>query len=302
MRKRGVGIAELVIVLAVLAIISTIVTSFIVMSNEQVRSSNEKVDALNDIAVVESIIEGKIENYLTDGMVSDIIPDDSEKLIFRLFDNNGETELSNISLSFEDNKLYETSIEKNEKNELFECKTIKDIKFSIRDNENERLFICKVTYALTKNTYNYTFTVYKTNHTSVSTYLSVIEGIFQTTIDKYYDAEDMIVEATIINEKEIKVLQYVYAKVTENDITTKKIAYLYFINGKLYNSKDEINIETADILFENEIINDITIEKSDDKSFICKVSYTLEERDYNHEFTVIPYKLQDNVNNNQGDE
>ena len=99
MRKRGVGIAELVIVLAVLAIISTIVTSFIVMSNEQVRSSNEKVDALNDIAVIESIIEGKIENYLTDGMISDIIQDDSEVLIFRLFDNNGETELSNISLS-----------------------------------------------------------------------------------------------------------------------------------------------------------------------------------------------------------
>ena len=61
---RGATIAELIIVLAVLTIISTIVISFVVMSNENVRNSSQKVDALNDIAVVESIVN----NWLSSEM------------------------------------------------------------------------------------------------------------------------------------------------------------------------------------------------------------------------------------------
>ena len=75
---RGATLAEMMIVLGVLALISTIVISFVIMSNENVRTSSQKVDALNDIAVVENIMD----NWLSSEMKylsSDYFKDETKK-------------------------------------------------------------------------------------------------------------------------------------------------------------------------------------------------------------------------------
>lgn len=59
-RKKGTTLVELAVVLAVISIISTIVISFSLMVGRRVRVSRAKLEAMQDVKVIETIAEGWI--------------------------------------------------------------------------------------------------------------------------------------------------------------------------------------------------------------------------------------------------
>ena len=59
--RRGFTLAELSIVLAVLAIVLTMVVSFTAMTNNSRQLSEARLEALQDIRVAEAIVENFIE-------------------------------------------------------------------------------------------------------------------------------------------------------------------------------------------------------------------------------------------------
>lgn len=163
-RLRGATLTELVVVLGVLAIISTIVISFLIMSNENVRTSSQKVDALNDIAVVENIMD----NWLSSEMR--YLPSDSEyffseeEFVSKLFTSIKVNYFGydNI-LKFEDGVLYSYL---NGSEVTYTPETITDIIMTIRKNDQgERMAMCDIRYELTLSDgesqgYMYSFVVY----------------------------------------------------------------------------------------------------------------------------------------------
>lgn len=60
-QKKGATLSEMAIVLAVLAIISLVVVSFIVALNSRVKIAKAKLAAMQDIQAIESIVEKQIE-------------------------------------------------------------------------------------------------------------------------------------------------------------------------------------------------------------------------------------------------
>ena len=134
--RRGVTLAELCIVLAVISIVSTMVVSFSVLVTERSRVSRARLDALNDIRLVESLVEDWIEDggeitkysgtpsiessfFITSGLKNE-----EGALIF--FD--GE------SLNFGDKAIH--------------LETVKSMVFEVIENESntDTLYICTVTY------------------------------------------------------------------------------------------------------------------------------------------------------------
>ena len=60
--KRGFTLAELSVVLAVIAIVSTVVISFTAMVTQRSRISKAQLDALHDIELIEALVEAHIES------------------------------------------------------------------------------------------------------------------------------------------------------------------------------------------------------------------------------------------------
>lgn len=167
-RLRGATLTELVVVLGVLAIISTIVISFLIMSNENVRTSSQKVDALNDIAVVENIMDNWLSSEMRH-LSSDFEYFFSEeeykngnlsKLLTSIKINNSGYD--NI-LKFEDGVLYSYL---NGSEVTYNPETITDIIMTIRKNDQgEIMAMCDIRYELTLSDgetqgYMYSFVVY----------------------------------------------------------------------------------------------------------------------------------------------
>ena len=100
-KLRGVTLTEVIIVLAVIAIISTIVISFIVVSNENVRISSQKVDALNDITVVESLIDGWFSTEM-DNLSSEYFEENEERKRIDIVSNRDDINY----LKFDGIKIY----------------------------------------------------------------------------------------------------------------------------------------------------------------------------------------------------
>ena len=153
--KKGVTLAELVVIIAILSIISTMVVSFVVMSGESVSSSKRKVDALNDLSIVESMIESWLNTELEN------LPA-TEKT-----DLDMELEDGTKKLSFNNGVL---TIKKNGNESTYQAELVDSIHIVIREKEIEegtkiKIAICYITYELfitNKNTkeYTYTFCVY----------------------------------------------------------------------------------------------------------------------------------------------
>lgn len=138
--KKGMSLAEIVVVLAVVAIVSTIVVSFSVMVDAKTRSSNSKVDAVADIRVVEDIIDGWVYRHtlndadfsVVDGNISCVENDVTYHLSF--VDGRVVGELINSeSLWFDTASIESISFEMFEKNEV--------------DNK-DLLIICTINYYL----------------------------------------------------------------------------------------------------------------------------------------------------------
>ena len=148
--KKGVTLAELVVIIAVLSIISTMVISFVVMTGESVSSSKQKADALNDLAIVESMMESWLDTELKD---LDAI--DSKKDLILI---NGSNQLSY------DKDTKQLIINKNDVETTYKTELVKSIQIVIQELNNNKLAICYITYELaitnkTTKEYTYTFTV-----------------------------------------------------------------------------------------------------------------------------------------------
>ena len=138
--KKGMSLAEIVVVLAVVAIVSTIVVSFSIMVDAKTKSSNSKVDAVADIRVVENIVEGWVYRHslndakfsIADGNISCVDKDVTYN--FRFADNRVIGELvGSEKLWFDTKSIESISFEMFEKNEV--------------DNK-DLLIICTINYYL----------------------------------------------------------------------------------------------------------------------------------------------------------
>ena len=69
--RRGFTLAELTIVLAVIAIVSTMVVSYVTIITQRNRAATERLNAMQDIQVIESMTEAWIEKYNFNGIVND---------------------------------------------------------------------------------------------------------------------------------------------------------------------------------------------------------------------------------------
>lgn len=162
--KKGSSLAEMIIVIAVLSIISTIVISFVFMTGESVSTSRQKVDALNDIAIVESIIDSFITSELDN--LNNL--DSKERLDITI---NKGTETNELSFDYDTKQLKAL---KDNTPTIYQTETVKDIEIIVKENTNdEKMVICFVTYELNitnnnKRSYTYSFCVnpYEYNNTS----------------------------------------------------------------------------------------------------------------------------------------
>ena len=139
--RRGFTLTELTIVLAVLAIVLTLLVSFTAMTNNSRRISEARLEALQDIRVAESIIENFIEGKSS-------ITINAEK--------NTLTDNENNTLTFNtESKTLAVSGGAN-----LTLERVKSITFDYNGGGTEGIFYCTINYNVGNHDYYYTFCVY----------------------------------------------------------------------------------------------------------------------------------------------
>ena len=138
--RRGMTIAEIVVVLAVVAIASTIVVSFSIMVNTKTRISNSKVDAVGEIRVVESIVDGWIYRQTLDSAEFNIV----DGVL------NSKVGEDVYTLKFENNQVLGTLPDSERL--WFDTESIDGISFEIirkeDTEENDLIIFCTVDYRI----------------------------------------------------------------------------------------------------------------------------------------------------------
>ena len=71
--RRGFTIAELTIVLAVIAVVSTMVVSYVTIITQRNRAATERLNVMQDIQVIESMTEAWIEEISNIGVTDDTL-------------------------------------------------------------------------------------------------------------------------------------------------------------------------------------------------------------------------------------
>ena len=143
--RRGFTLTELTIVLAVLAIILTLVVSFTAMVSKNTQVSTARFEALQDIRVAESIIENFIE-----GKSSITFNVNAEETTLTLTDNENNT------LTFDETK--KTLVLNNK--ETLTLSRVESITFDYNGDNTEGIIYCTITYNVGNQNYDYTFCVY----------------------------------------------------------------------------------------------------------------------------------------------
>ena len=123
--KRGFTLTELVIALAVIAVVTTMVGTYIALVRNNNKASFERLDAINEISLAESIIEGWIEDNPSLNVGEDL-------------------KFENQTLKFGENSY------------TFEL--ITNITFDVRESE-KKLYICTLTYEVSGSEHTYVFCV-----------------------------------------------------------------------------------------------------------------------------------------------
>ena len=147
--RRGFTLTELTIVLAVLAIVLTLLVSFTAMVNNSRQISTARLEALQDIRVAESIIENFIEgNKITTTFekdeegktipVENVLESGEKKLVFN-------TENKTLAVSGGANLTLER---------------VESITFDYNGGGTEGIFYCTINYNVGNHDYDYTFCVY----------------------------------------------------------------------------------------------------------------------------------------------
>lgn len=152
--RKGATLAELMIVIAVLAIAATMVTSFSSMLHGAQGISNARYQAMQDVKVAESLIEGFIENNHTTATIGEY---KDNRLAFEATWNNDKYE-SGKFVWFTRGLLV---INNGEGSSTLELESLDSIGFSVvtDDNNRDTLYYCTITYLINDQPYTYTFCV-----------------------------------------------------------------------------------------------------------------------------------------------
>ena len=133
--KRGFTLTELVIALAVIAVVTTMVGTYIALVRNNNKASFERLDAINEISLAESIIEGWIEDNPSAIRTENELIADGKNLSFA----DGTLTFGEAEHSFE---------------------LISSITFAEPDEvSDKRLFICKISYTVSETPHTYVFCV-----------------------------------------------------------------------------------------------------------------------------------------------
>ena len=124
--KRGMTLVELSVVLAIIAIVSTMVVTFVLMVNTRRRSSEQTLAALTDIELVESVTESFISKHPSCALNGNTqLKDGDEVLAFNATDGKLTYGGSAVALD-----------------------VVTSVQFWLAESEGDRLYICTVEYKI----------------------------------------------------------------------------------------------------------------------------------------------------------
>lgn len=149
--RKGFTLAELAVVLAVLAVISGMVVTFTLMAGSSSEISSARLSALQDIRVAEAIIEGFVSS------------NDATVDINTVTENGRYTTLTkgDSSLSFDSNekKLIIKNGQNGENGSSLELQKVTSIEFEVVEQGTDKIYYCFITYHVAGKDYNYNFCV-----------------------------------------------------------------------------------------------------------------------------------------------
>ena len=150
-KKKGFTLVELVIVLAVLVVAAGMVVTFSSMMHGAQSVSNARYEAMQDVRVAESLIEGFIEN--NEGNLKTV-------------DNGSSIRGNKLCLNDDDNTsafLANGGALVISGNEVIFLESLESIEFEIVtdkiENPTDTLYYCTITYDVADTLYTYTFCV-----------------------------------------------------------------------------------------------------------------------------------------------
>ena len=157
-KRKGATLAEICIVMAVVAIVSLSVTSFATMASGRGTAAATKLDAMGDLEIVEAVVESWILEAAKDTESGITINEDKAKITATKNDPN-----SSGSIMFSGHTLNVTFPGESDA-VLYQLKSIVGLKFEAVSNGLANLYYCTVTYeyrnGIVTKEQTYTFCVY----------------------------------------------------------------------------------------------------------------------------------------------
>lgn len=149
--KKGFTLAELSIVLALVAVISAVVVSFTVMMSERTKANQYKLNLIQELDFVETTIEGFVDSV---GGANAVFDDSSSGVLSA--DVGGNTH--SIGFSVDSSVLTVSRPDISEYSITLE--TINGLSFKVVSSGNESLIICTATYFDNNALISQSFTVF----------------------------------------------------------------------------------------------------------------------------------------------
>ena len=128
--RKGATLAEICVVLAVIAIVSSIVLSFCLLMHYRTLESTKRLQIINEVEAVESMVEAWCDKVISQG---EIIVTDG---------NNLSTD-KRSDISFRDHIF---SVVTSEKSTTLECETISSVTFEVLNatDSDDQIIFCTV--------------------------------------------------------------------------------------------------------------------------------------------------------------
>ena len=127
--RKAMTLAEICVVLAVIAIVSTVVASFCLMANHRAVASSNRMQILNEVNAIEKIVE-------------------------QFVDANTTVSIKNGALTAEDNKIsfvdgvLTAAMRDGEDPISLDCEAVDSISFELMPKSSDMLVFCEVTCTL----------------------------------------------------------------------------------------------------------------------------------------------------------
>lgn len=176
-KRKGTTLTEMVVILAVLAIISTVVVSFSLAVSRRVRVSSAKLEAMQDVEVIEALTESWINALREQGATFELKSTDGSEISNNDLTDHavlyasvpGATDAYTLRYNYA-TKTLEGNLPDGESKKIeYTSNLITKIEFTVKpgpvNSGSPGLFICKVEYTVplvgsdTDNKFDYTFCV-----------------------------------------------------------------------------------------------------------------------------------------------